>query len=247
MTQASSQQVTQTVNQLWKFRSALLISLGAIHLVGYGLIVLSILDLLALPVPPQFFNPQWEFQIMGQVVERVPVTLLGFALLFMGGKDNRPQWEQGLLKVTSWLLLLLSVVYLLMVPLSTRNLLRLNRQSALISVNRIEQVVSQVDPVREQLETITTPEQLAAFLSQQSGQVVSTQQVSQLPQSVTEIRDQSIQALNEQEATSIEQINQERSSQRLRLFKSGGKWNVGSLVSAGIFFLIWKTTPWARQ
>ena len=63
-----------------------LFSSGILRLVGYGLLVMAIIDLLFLLIPPQLMNPLWEFQTMGAIVERIPVTLLGIVLVYYGEK-----------------------------------------------------------------------------------------------------------------------------------------------------------------
>ena len=61
-------------------------SSGILRLLGYGLLLMAVVDLFFLLIPPQFMNPLWEFQTMGAVVERIPLTLLGIVLTFYGEK-----------------------------------------------------------------------------------------------------------------------------------------------------------------
>jgi hypothetical protein len=246
MTASDSDKLTQAANRLWRFRLNLLTSLTPLRLLGYVLVILSVLDIAALLIPPQFLNSGWEFQLFGQLIERIPIPLLGLAFIFIGAKENRPEWEFPLLKLISWLTLVISILYFLMMPLSVRNTLRINRQSAAQAQAQIEQIVTQVDPVRQALKQIQTPEQLAAFLSQQSGRTVSPEQVTQEGQSVAALRDEALKNLDQQEQTAIDQINVARSNQRIEIFKNAIKWNLGALVSAVLLFGIWKVTDWAR-
>jgi hypothetical protein len=43
-------------------------------------------------------NRLWEFEAMGQLVERVPFFLIGLALVFYGKENYRYKWENFLLK-----------------------------------------------------------------------------------------------------------------------------------------------------
>ena len=56
-------------------------SSGILRLLGYGLLLMAVVDLFFLLIPPQFMNPLWEFQTMGAVVERIPLTLQVFVVV----------------------------------------------------------------------------------------------------------------------------------------------------------------------
>ncbi len=58
------------------------LSSSLFRLVGYGLLVLALFDLIHILIPLQLMNPMWEFQTVGALVERVPVPLLqGYFIL----------------------------------------------------------------------------------------------------------------------------------------------------------------------
>ncbi|MEN8447532.1 MAG: HpsJ family protein, partial [Cyanobacteria bacterium J06555_13] len=69
-------------------------SMKFMRTIGYGLLALSILDLVAMVVPFDFKNPVWEFQRFGELVERSAVPLIGlatfirWALLTASGINN---------------------------------------------------------------------------------------------------------------------------------------------------------------
>ena len=123
-----------------------LFSSGILRLVGYGLLVMAIIDLLFLLIPPQLMNPLWEFQTMGAIVERIPVTLLGVVLVYYGEKSDRASIETLLLKILSWLSLVAAIFLLLMVPLSITNSFRIYyQQNATVNA----QTVSQKDAIQK--------------------------------------------------------------------------------------------------
>lgn len=64
-------------------------SSGILRLVGYGLLVMAIIDVFFLVIPPQLMNPLWEFQTVGAIVERIPVTLLGIVLIYYDERGDR--------------------------------------------------------------------------------------------------------------------------------------------------------------
>lgn len=76
--------LTQKVDKLGNFSLNMLRSLVLWRLIGYGFLVLFALDVVAIVVPPNFLNPQWEFQILGEIVERVAIPFIALLLIFLG-------------------------------------------------------------------------------------------------------------------------------------------------------------------
>ncbi len=102
-------------------KERLIFSSGILRLVGYGLLLMAAVDIFFLLIPPQLMNPIWEFETMGTLIERIPVTLLGVVLIFYGERSDRAPIETLLLKVASWLSLISAIFLLLMIPLSINN------------------------------------------------------------------------------------------------------------------------------
>ncbi|MBD2354551.1 hypothetical protein H6G41_07900 [Tolypothrix sp. FACHB-123] len=238
MTKSSSDKfIPALVQELQEFAFSQTGSTRILRMLGYGLLLLALFDVIEMLVPPNFMNPAWEFQTFGSLVERVPVPLIGFALIFYGEMHSRNKWEFFSLKLFSWLTLLLAVIFLLLVPLGIGNTVRLNKQSAAQITNVSKQQISQAEQVEQQLSQ-ATPEQINNFLRGQgrsldgrSPQEVKSQILSEVTKAKSQIK-------NQAKAT--------ESSQRLSLLKNSVKWNLGALVSAALFFSFWKATQWAR-
>ena len=49
---------------------------------GYGSLFLFLLDVLVIAVPLKFTDAVWELNTYGQIIERVPLLLLSFPLIF---------------------------------------------------------------------------------------------------------------------------------------------------------------------
>jgi hypothetical protein len=64
MTASDTEHISQAVRQLWKSRGGLLRSLQPLHLVGYGLVLLGLLDLAESLIPPTLLNPQIVFFLL---------------------------------------------------------------------------------------------------------------------------------------------------------------------------------------
>ncbi|MEO0968273.1 MAG: HpsJ family protein [Cyanobacteria bacterium J06639_18] len=204
---------------------------------GYGLLVLALFDVVEMLVPPNFMNPAWEFQTIGALVERVPVPLIGLAFVFYGEMNSRKRWEFPVLKVLSWLALVMGVVYILSIPLGVINAARLQRQSStqinIVSkqqINRAEQVKKQID--------LATPEQIDNLLKRQ-GRSLELEPEKLKQRLLGEVSQAKQKIKSQAKAT--------ESSRGLNLLKKAVKWNLGAVVAGILCINIWKGTDWARM
>ncbi|MDJ0696864.1 HpsJ family protein [Mastigocoleus sp. MO_188.B34] len=204
---------------------------------GYGLLVLALFDVVEMLVPPNFMNPAWEFQTIGALVERVPVPLIGLAFVFYGEMNSRKRWEFPVLKVLSWLALVMGVVYILSIPLGVINAARLQRQSStqinILSkqqINRAEQVKKQID--------LATPEQIDNLLKRQ-GRSLELEPEKLKQRLLGEVSQAKQKIKSQAKAT--------ESSRGLNLLKKAVKWNLGAVVAGILCINIWKGTDWARM
>jgi hypothetical protein len=237
MTKSNNDRFTPLLQELQAFAFSQQGSMNILRSLGYGLLLLAFFDIVEMFVPPNFMNPAWEFKTFGALVERVPVPLIGLVLVFFGEMNSRSKWEFPILKLLSWLTLLFSLLFFLLIPLGVGNTLRLNNQSAAQISTLSKQQISQAEQAEKQLNE-ATPQQIDNFLKSQGRSLdaknpeeLKTQVLSKVSQAKKEIK---IQA----EAT--------QSFRGLSLIKSSVKWNLGALVASGLFISIWKGTRWAR-
>ncbi len=217
-------------------------SSGILRLVGYGLLVMAVVDILFLLIPPQLMNPLWEFQTMGAIVERIPVTLLGIVLVYYGERSDRAPIEILILKGLSWLSMVAAILLLLMIPLNISNSYRIyHQQNATVNA----QFVSQKDAIqqfKEQLNAANSKDEIGAILQQQAQQQVI------IPDSVNtqKLKADILTNLQNNQDNITSQAQSFRAQKRSLLFKKCLRWNLGALIASILFFLIWKSTDWAR-
>ncbi|MEB3282884.1 MAG: HpsJ family protein [Lyngbya sp.] len=245
MTQSQNNPLSEKVDALWKFSSSLLQTIPPLRWVGYTLLILTLIDLIVLLIPPQFTNPVWEFQTMGAIVERVAVPLIGFVLVFYGEQNLRPKWERPLLKFLSLLTLLFGIVLLLFLPLGVINTFRINQQSDSQINTQVEQRITQIQQVQQQLEQATTEEQMENLLSRLDTQGRTPE--IQSAQELEEIKNQLSNFISRTESTTKTEAEATRKNRRILLLKNSIKWNLGALISGVLFIAIWKATAWTRQ
>lgn len=200
--------------------------------IGYGLLIFALIDSFQVLIPPGFMNPAWELNTIGALVERVAVPLLGLALIFFGEFYDRTMPEKLSLKVLSWVCLVLAIVFVLMVPLGVFDTIRLNSQSS----QQVGVQMEQFKKLEDQLNQ-SKPEQIKNL-----GAQLNTLGVSVDADDPEKLKGAVMARINGAKA----KVQADRSNQRLMLFKNSVKWNLGALIAATLFFVLWKTTDWAR-
>ncbi|WP_026731652.1 HpsJ-like protein, cyanoexosortase A-associated [Fischerella sp. PCC 9605] len=212
-------------------------SLVIMRSLGYGLLILSLFDWIAMFIPSNFMNPVWEFQTLGAIVERVPVPLIGLALIFYGELHSRKTWEFPILKFLSWLTLLFTLLFILLVPLGIFNTIRLNNQNVSQINNISKQQITRAQELEKQLNQVT-PEQIDKFLKNQGRSLEGKKPEEVRNILLTQVSQAKEQIKNQAEAA--------QSFRGLNLIKTSVKWNLGALVAAVLFFGFWKGTDWSR-
>lgn len=223
-------------------REKQIFSSGILRLVGYGLLIMAFVDLFFLLIPLQLMNPLWEFQTIGAIVERIPVTLLGIVLVYYGEKSDRAPIETFLLKGLSWLCLVAAILLLLVIPLNISNSFRIyHHHNATANVQFVNQKDS-IEQFKKQLEAANSKAEISAVLQQQAKQEVS------IPNSVNteKLKTNILTNLQDKQDSITNQAESFRNQKRSLLIKKCLKWNLGALIASVLFFLIWKSTGWAR-
>lgn len=216
------------------------LSIYRLRLVGYGLLVFSLIDTIQVLYPPQLTDAVWEFQTMGAIVERLPVPLLGLVMVFFGEDYERNRLEDIVLKIISWLSLLLAIASLLLLPLGINNTLRINAQNNQDIQAQAQQRLAQLEQVETQVSQSSPADlQNLALELNRMGLPVDANKTQELKSDILS-----------RVATAKEQLPGQtqaaRSSQRQVLLKNSVKWNLGALIGAILFFYIWRGTSWAR-
>jgi preprotein translocase subunit SecF len=211
-------------------------SVAVFRLIGYGLLLLALLDLLTTLLPLRLMNPLWQFETMGAIVERVAVPLLGLVLVFFGEEKFRSSFEQKFLKLLRWLCLLVGVLFFLLVPLGVVSTLQVKAVNDTQMKQQYSQQKARVERVEKQLNQIKDQD-LENFIKSQ-GRTLDGQSSQQA-------RAQFLAKINKDKNQLENQFKQAMSNRRLTLLKNSAKWNLGALVSGVLFIYIWLLTRWA--
>lgn len=238
---AEGYDIAQTVDDLWRFTTEQLRSISRFRLVGYGLLVLAVFDVVDSLIPPQPGNPGWVVQTIGSFVERAPVPLLAMALIFFGENFERKPIGTIVTKILSWFCLLLAVFFLGLAPLGVLKTVEINKRTAEQISAQSKQQLDQLKKVEDQLKT-GTAQDIKVLANQLSS--LGLQVNTQNPE---EVRKQILDRMTPAKQQLQTQANAYQSNQQLLLFKNAGKWVLGALVSSFLYFSLWRGSRWARR
>lgn len=130
---------------------------------------------------------------------------------------------------------------MLVIPLCIIDGLRVNTLNATRIETQVQQRLSQLQQVQEQVEQSSSNNlrQLAeqirntdASFEAEDPELIKSEVLSRLSTTKEQIQNQA-------------KIT--RSNQRRILLKNSVKWSLGALISSTLFFIIWKNTIWARK
>jgi len=202
-------------------------------LMGCGLSISALFDVIAIFSGADFGNPAWEFQLMGDLVERLPVPLMGMGLIYFGEVGQRGRrW----VKILPWASLLAGALFLLLIPLGLSATKRLNDQQNLQISTQVKQSLDQIDTRRTQLNKVK-PEDLDrafAVLSRQ-GKLPGVQNAQKLKSTLfTELANAETQVQKNADET--------RNRFKNTLVRNAVKWSFGALVGGIVFILFWRIT-----
>lgn len=213
-----------------------------IRLLGYGLLVIALIDYVYIVIPLQFTNPLWEFQTIGALVEHAGIPLLGLTFVFYRHQGYVVKREKRLLWLLSWVSLLIGLLYLLMVPLGVADAWRIYHVSNTQIATQLSQQSQQFQQIKNQLNQVTSDEQLKQLV----GSLASQGDLPQIenPQA---FKDQFLAQISQSEQSIKIQADNVRTNQLQTLLKDSLKWNLGALVAGVLFIWIWYITSWTRK
>jgi hypothetical protein len=205
---------------------------------GYGLLGLSIMDLLESAVPWDWMNPAWEMQFMGALVDRSPVPLLGLVLVFVGGTHLRRRWEAPALAGLSWMALVLGVLLFLMTPLIITNTFRLEQRATAQITSQMGQQLDQAEKARAAVQG-ANPQELENLV-RRMGRPADGKTSQQL-------RSEMLAEFTKAKEMLQRQAGEARDNQRTTLIKRSAKMGAEAVLVGIVLVVVWRSTAWARR
>ena len=212
-----------------------------LRLVGYGLLLITVVNISFLLIPLQLMNPLWEFQTVGAIVERTPFVLLGMVLVCYGQTSDRASIELFLLKGLSWFSLISAIVLLLVIPLNINNSLQVYYQNNVINSDRFIIKENIIEQFEEQLSFANSQEEIITIIQQQAQNINISESIN-----IEKLKDNILVVLQNHRNNINSQLQAFKAQKRLLLIKNCLKWDLSALIAAILFLKIWNSTGWAR-
>jgi hypothetical protein len=213
--------------------------------IGYAILIFSLVDYGGIVVPFRFTNPAWELEVIKQLINQVVVLLVGFGLVFYRPMTINRGLTKYLLRILSWLCLLIGIFYLLLLPLAFINVGRVG----LIQQNNVNDRLNQQIKVNDQLvKQISRPGITDKELQLWAREAQLT------PQALAKDREANI-SLQQSILTQLKTAKERVQTQATTTINSAQKQNLKDtisiilrgLISAVIFIWMWYITGWARK
>lgn len=204
---------------------------------GYSLLVLALIDTIASLTPVQWLDPAWELRVMGDLVEKVPVPLLGMLLAFGGGQNTRARWERLVANGLRPICLCMGIAFFLMIPLIATDSMRIRDEHALRIREALEDKLAETSHWESQLMN-AAPELLPATFAQ-----IGARMDGKDPQST---RAQLLADAAQVKSKLYDEAALLQRSQQQTLIHSSVKYSTGCLVSALFFLGCWRNTRAVR-
>lgn len=213
-------------------RSRRLFAARILHLIGYGLLLVAVVNIGLAIAPWQSINPLEEFPI-GRVIETMPIVLLGMILVYYQQGD-RTSIEVAILKTLSWLSLASAILLLAIIPLNISNSWLIYHRQIMPSAVTLDRQ-DLIQQFREQLETANSKAEIGAVLQQQVAPINISDLVN-----VPQLKDNILTDLSSDRNTITSPTF--RGEKRSMLLKNCLRWNLGALVASTLFFTFWQSS-----
>jgi hypothetical protein len=218
------------------------LSFSLLRLLGYILLIFSLIDYLAILIPPRLTDSVWEFQAIGQMVDHVWSILLGLTFIFLHNKGSILKSRQlSILKLLSWVSLIIGIFYLLMLPLGINNSLTLYRNINNQFLTQQGQQQEQLQKVTEKLKTTNSPQELANL-----ARILNLPNEDGARQSPQELKNKISQQIQTVAQNSVATANAGKREQIKNLLKSAVRINLGTIIAGICLIMFWNLTRWTR-
>lgn len=219
---------------------ALVLGIQIFRFVGGLLLVFFLIESLSALTDLRLRNPAAELRFTSQMTDRIPLALLGLALLLCHPRFLRMKAEAIALRVLATLPLLLAVGYVLLIPLTMFAAANFFRNATFGLEQQVEDQVKRVRSVRDATLNLP-PEQQLAMVEQYNARNPKKQPVDLAG---------FIKTLNDEVKTSEARLEQERrnviSEQQRNLYMAQFVQSLKILAGAAAFFFLWRLADWAR-
>jgi hypothetical protein len=218
--------------------------IALLRIVGYGLLLLSLIDFIALFIPVRLMDPVWELKTIGALVERAVVPLIGVALVFYREIEDRVKFGFLCLKVISWATTGVGILYFLLPPLLILNTARLSNQLTAQLNTQVEQRSAQLEFLAARLQQVNAEQDLRTLASRLNNPILDA---AVQTKTAPEIKQLLLNEVNQAKPRVRKEVEASMAERRFGIFKDTFRLLLGSLIAGILFLWAGYLTQWARQ
>jgi hypothetical protein len=242
MRELDNQELTKEIQNLQIANASLLSSIPIIHALGYGLMLLSLINSLEILIPFNFFDSFWILSALERIIAQIPLTLIGLILIFYGKNLYRNRSEKKVLKFIHFLVLCIGVLLFFLIPLSLLNNASISAWSQEQLAVESDRQIIEIKQIKDELESIDTESALSNFLTRSLTERLFLQEFSAERLALKKYR---IANLLDKEAIKISDYSRKVNSDNyIKLTKTNIKSTLSFLVDGILFIFIWRNNKW---
>lgn len=245
MNKISEQELLQELKYLQTTNASLLTAIPLIHFIGYGFLILTLLNLIYILIPLNLFDPFWRLDILKGFIDQIPVALIGSVCTFYGGNLYRSQRERIMLKLSHNLVLAYGILFLLLIPIGIVDTGKIyqadNQRNQFVAQEKIIAIQANKEKILKTKTTTDLANLLKTFIAPKI--VTNTSDKSQLEP----LKNQVLDIFETQEQRVKRQIEWTNKNRFAYLIKNSLKFNLGSLTTAILFLNIWRCNKWVQK
>lgn len=216
-------------------------SIQPIRWIGYLFLLTFLLDMINVILPLNFFNAEWEYNVIINIIERLPIPILGLVGIFWGGLYLRSKIELTFLMLLSWFMLVIAVSLLFLMPILHNNAHKMHKVHN-VKLELIQEKLLKMQTVLNYVENMKDIAELEPYL--EDFGLTKIPKLSS-PEALEPFKNILIQRVNTEEEK-YKQAEQEMKTKIFKLKKHEVIIIIETIISIIIFVIIWLYTDWAR-
>ncbi len=211
--------------------------------IGYGLLILFLMDVVEVLIGYRPFVPQSDATLVSQLIERIAVPLMAYALIFAAEPNNPGRFERGARKFISFGSLLMMAICLLLTGLALYAGQRLSRQSGAYFQQQIVERNAVLTRLKTEMPKFNDAQVTLAYrelILRPQGLAVST------AISTAEMREKTLASIPLELEKTVSSVNSARKEARNQLLITTTKYSLGGIIAAAMFLFAWEASYPAR-
>ncbi len=217
-------------------------SFQIIPIIGYGILITAIINILYIVFPTNFVSAAWELRAVGKLSETGWAILLGMTLSFIHINKGIPEKKILWLNYLSWVSFAIGILYFLLVPLAVRDTEQLYNQLKSDHVNQLKIQLDKFAQSGKIVDNMKKNNEVFIF-AKTLGITLDVEKDSNMEK----VKANMYIKLERHNGQSLNRIHDTYREMKINLLKDAFKWILSAIVTGIFFIIIWYYSKWARS